>query len=86
MNCISFSSLVVLINGLASPFFHTQHGLTKGFPLSPLMFLLVGEGLRILLIATRNKEDIRGIEVAENIAITHFLFVDETLLFSNGPR
>ena len=30
--------------------------------------------------------DLKGIEVATNMFITHFLFVDDTLLFGNGKR
>jgi hypothetical protein len=45
MSCISTTTFVVLINGEASPFFHAGRGLRQGCPLSPLLFLLVEEGL-----------------------------------------
>ena len=38
-------SFAILINGAASPFFHVERGLRQGFPLSPLLFLLVAEDL-----------------------------------------
>ena len=45
MSCITTVSFSVLINGAASPFFHVERSLQQGFPLSPLLFLLVAEGL-----------------------------------------
>jgi hypothetical protein len=45
MCCITTVSFSVLINGSASPFFHLERGLRQGFPLSPLLFLLVVEGI-----------------------------------------
>ena len=49
MSCITIVSFSVLINGVASPFFHAERGLRQGCPLSPLLFLLVAKGLSRLL-------------------------------------
>src|SRR5713101_6210886 len=49
MSCITTVSFSVLINGAVTPFFHAERGLRQGFPLSPLLFLLVTEGLSLLL-------------------------------------
>eukprot|EP00253_Pinus_taeda_P033452 PITA_33452 len=84
MGCISNVSYAVLINGAASPFFRIQRGLRQGCPLSPLLFLLVTEGLSRLIHQARREEKVKGIEVAINLFITHLLFVDDILIFSNG--
>eukprot|EP00253_Pinus_taeda_P029977 PITA_29977 len=84
MGCISNVSFAVLINGAASPFFKSQRGLRQGCPLSPLLFLLVAEGLSRLIHKARREEKVKGIEVAINLYITHLLFVDDILIFSNG--
>eukprot|EP00253_Pinus_taeda_P004333 PITA_04333 len=84
MGCISNVSFVVLINGAASPFFKSQRGLRQGCPLSPLLFLLVVEGLSRLIHKARRTDKIKGIEVAINLYISHLLFVDDILIFSNG--
>eukprot|EP00253_Pinus_taeda_P014363 PITA_14363 len=86
MGCISNVSFAVLINGAASPFFKSQRGLRQGCPLSPLLFLLVAEGLSRLIHKARRTNKIKGIEVAINLYITHLLFVDDILIFSNGSH
>eukprot|EP00253_Pinus_taeda_P023539 PITA_23539 len=84
MGCITNVSFVVLINGAASPFFNSQRGLRQGCPLSPLMFLLVAEGLSRLIQKARREGKVKGIEVAINLFISHLLFIDDILIFSNG--
>eukprot|EP00253_Pinus_taeda_P033341 PITA_33341 len=42
---ITSASFSVLINGSASHFFHAEQGLRQRYPLSPLLFLIVMEGL-----------------------------------------
>eukprot|EP00253_Pinus_taeda_P017096 PITA_17096 len=80
----SLQSYAVLINGATSSFFRGQRGLRQGCPLSPLLFLLVAEGLSRLIHKARREEKVKGIEVAINLFITHLLFVDDILIFSNG--
>jgi hypothetical protein len=45
MSCISIISLAILLNGVATPFFRSGRGLKQGCPLSPLLFILIIEGL-----------------------------------------
>eukprot|EP00253_Pinus_taeda_P021761 PITA_21761 len=84
MGCIANVSFVVLTNGATSPFFKSQRGLRQGCPLSPLLFLLMAEGLNRLIHKAKRTDKIKGIEVAINLYITHLLFVDDILIFSNG--
>jgi hypothetical protein len=41
---VSYANFVVLINGKHTSFFKSTRGLRQGFPLSPLLFLLVVKG------------------------------------------
>ena len=86
MSCISLVSFVVLINGADSHFFHSEHGHKQRCPLSPLLFLLVAEGLRIFLNKSHSDGDFRGIYVSQALAITHMLFVDDILIFCDGSH
>ena len=82
--CITTTSFVVLINGAASPFFHSKRGLRQGSPLSPLLFLLVAEGLSRAILDAKRRGFFEGIKIATNLTITHLLFVDDILIFCNG--
>eukprot|EP00253_Pinus_taeda_P023807 PITA_23807 len=84
MGCITNVSYAILINGATTPFFKGQRGLRQGYPLSPLLFLLVAEGLSQLILKARREGKVRGIEVAVNLNISHLLFVDDILIFTNG--
>ena len=86
MSCITTVSFVILINGVASHFFHAERGLRQGFPLSPLLFLLVAEGLSKFPKKAHSDGDFRGIYVSQALAITHLLFVDDILIFCDGSR
>eukprot|EP00253_Pinus_taeda_P022407 PITA_22407 len=70
MRCISNVSFAVLINGSASPFFKSQRGLRQGCPLSPLLFLLVTEGLSRLIHKARRAEKIKGFDKRESTMMT----------------
>jgi len=41
MACVSSVFFVILMNGVASPFFISNQGFRQGFPLFPYLFLLV---------------------------------------------
>ena len=86
MGCITSVNYAVLINGATSPFFKGQRGLRQGCPLSPLLFLLVAEGLSQLILKAKREGILKGLEVAVNLYISHLLFVDDILLFSNGSQ
>lgn len=84
MSCISDVPFSVLLNGSPSPFFSAERGLRQGCPLSPLLFLLVMEGLNRLIAAKHRRGRIKGIKITENCSLTHLLFVDDVLIFLNG--
>lgn len=84
MACITNPSFSILINGSASPFFHSERGLRQGCPLSPLLFLLVMEGLSRLIASAEQSGDIRGLRITDIFFLTHLLFVDDVLILLNG--
>eukprot|EP00253_Pinus_taeda_P029628 PITA_29628 len=83
MSCITNVPYSVLINGSASPFFHAERGLGQGCPLSPLLFLLIMEGLSRIIGEDHRQGRIRGIKITDTAILTHLLFVDDVLIFLN---
>ena len=81
MSCISTVSFLVLINGVVSPCFHAERWLQQGCPLSPLLYLLVAEGLSRSLRDAKIRGSLVGIQISQYLQITHLLFVDDFLIF-----
>jgi hypothetical protein len=71
MSYLTLVSFAVLINGAASSFFHAKRGLRKGCPLSPLLFLLVAEGLNKAIKEAKRWGEFQGITISQNLQITH---------------
>ena len=84
MRCLTSTNFAVLINGTPSKFFTSSHGIRQGCPLSPLLFILVIEGLSLLISDAREHGLIRGIQVTSSLALTHLLFVDDVILLGTG--
>jgi hypothetical protein len=87
MGCISSISYVVLINRATTKKFKPSWGLRQDCPLSPLLFLFVVKDLSRVIKEAKRQGIITGIKIGKIVALTHLLFVDHVLLFSNGsPR
>jgi hypothetical protein len=83
LGCVSSAKFVVLINGNPTRFFKSTRGLRQGFPLSPLLFLLIIEGLSRDIQEQVRAKKIEGIPMARGLYITHLMFVDDIILFGN---
>jgi hypothetical protein len=84
MSCVTSVSYAVLINGEPSPFFQRGKGLRQGFPLSSLLFILVMEGLSILIKKEKEAGLLTGIKVSRITNILHLLFVDDVLIMTRA--
>eukprot|EP00253_Pinus_taeda_P013597 PITA_13597 len=84
MSCITEVTYSILLNGEATPFFTSERGLRQGCPLSPLLFLLIMEGLSKIISSARGRHHLTGIKIVDNLFLTHLLFVDDIVIFLNG--
>jgi hypothetical protein len=74
MGCVTSAAYAILINGESTKFFQSGRGLRQGCPLSPLMFILVMEGLSLSLKKGQAEGKLSGIKVSRIIKIMHLLF------------
>jgi hypothetical protein len=58
----------------------------KDCPLSPLLFLLVEEGLSRAIGEAKSRGEFHGISISPTLRISHLLFVDDVLIFCSGLR
>lgn len=86
MCCINLASFSVLINGSTSHFFHAKRGLRQEWPLSPLIFLIVMEGLNRLIASAKRDGWLYGMKMNDHCYLTHLLFVDDVLIFLDGSQ
>jgi len=84
MTCVSSTNYAVLVNGSPTRFFKAERGLGQGCPLSPLLFLLLIEGLSKLISGSKAEGTIHGINISRSLAVTHLLFVDDIVIFGSS--
>lgn len=74
------------INGELAGFFQGKKGLRQGDPLSPYLFIMVMQTLSNLLEKATDLGNIELHPKCEAPRITHLLFANDLLVFSNGSR
>lgn len=84
--CITSPRFSVAINGELAGFFPGKKGLRQGDSISPYLFILAMEALSRLLEEAVNRGEIRLHPMCHEPRITHLLFADDLLIFSDGSR
>jgi hypothetical protein len=80
--CICTATASVLVNGSPTEEFPFQRGLRQGDPLSPFLFLVVAEGLNVMMSTMVERDQFVGYSVGEqdSMVVLHLQFADDTLL------
>lgn len=84
--CICSPRFSIAINGELAGFFPGKKGLRQGDCISPYLFIMVMETLSKLLEAAVVHGKVRLHPQCANPLITHLLFADDLLVFSDGSR
>ena len=85
MECVTTTSLSVLVNGGKSNFFHPSRGLRQGDPLSPYLFILCQEILSRLIDREQAAGTVSGVKMnTGGPAFTNVMFADDIMLFSKA--
>ena len=71
MGCLYSVSFSILINGSASCFFRPSRGIGRGFPLAPLLFVIIVEGLERAILDAKRLGQLSGITFGGDIILTH---------------
>ncbi|XP_026396130.1 uncharacterized protein LOC113290763 [Papaver somniferum] len=83
--CISTTSLSVMLNGSLCEEFQPTRGIRKGDPLSPYLFILAMEFLSRHISTAQQNNSIKGIKVdVGSPATNHLLFADDCLIFTRA--
>lgn len=81
MECVSSATISVLVNGSPTDEFGLGRGLRQGDPLSPFLFLIVAEGLSVMMKKVMANGMFRGYKLGESaLEISHLQYADDTLL------
>nr|XP_051228987.1 uncharacterized protein LOC127346758 [Lolium perenne] len=82
MTCVKTVRFSVKFNGKLLEKFYPSRGLRQGDPLSPYLFLLVGESLSALINRNINHNLLQELKISRNCpGISHLMFADDSLLF-----
>uniref|UniRef100_A0A1J3EJP2 LINE-1 retrotransposable element ORF2 protein n=1 Tax=Noccaea caerulescens TaxID=107243 RepID=A0A1J3EJP2_NOCCA len=84
--CITSPRFPISINGELAGFFPGRKGLRQGDSISPYLFIMVMEVLSRLLEKSVAEERMRLHPMCSNPQVTHLLFADDLLIFSDGSR
>ncbi|GJT30670.1 RNA-directed DNA polymerase, eukaryota [Tanacetum coccineum] len=78
--CLESSMSSILVNGSPADEFHVKRGLRQGNPLSTFLFILVMEGLHMVIEKAISAVRLHRINVGmDNIVVSHLLYADDAI-------
>ncbi|KAL0413741.1 UNVERIFIED_CONTAM: hypothetical protein Sradi_1575800 [Sesamum radiatum] len=86
ITCVTSISYSFIVNGCEFGSVIPQRGLRQGDPLSPYLLLFFTEALSSLLLNAERERSIREIAIRNAPRISHLLFANDTLIFSEASR
>jgi hypothetical protein len=85
--CISNPWISPLINGFPTPLFQDTRGVKQGFPMSPLIYVIMAETLNRRLEQERISKNILVLKITRGVKrVNNSQFVDDTLLLGGASQ
>ncbi|GKU91277.1 hypothetical protein SLEP1_g5176 [Rubroshorea leprosula] len=85
LECLQTASISILVNGSPTEEFKMEKGIRQGDPIAPFLFLIVAEGLNVLIESAVSKEALKGIDVGPfGLSISHLQFADDTVIMGKA--
>lgn len=73
---------MVLVNGSPTREFHMGIGVRQGDPLVQFLFLIVAEGLNVMIKEATRIGAFKGIKVGrDEVELSHLQYADDTIIF-----
>ncbi|KAJ9543812.1 hypothetical protein OSB04_023519 [Centaurea solstitialis] len=80
--CLRSSRISVLVNGSPTEEFTMEKGIRQGDPLAPFLFLVVAEGLHIMVEEAKEKGLYKGLKVGnKEVVLSHLQYADDAIFF-----
>ncbi|XP_019451799.1 PREDICTED: uncharacterized protein LOC109353895 [Lupinus angustifolius] len=80
-NCLSYTSMHVLVNGSPTDQFLVSRGIRQGDPMAPFLFLLVVEGFSGLIRSARSAGFFHGYSLGSNqVEVSNLQYAGDTIL------
>lgn len=76
----------IIINGSAKGFIKSQHGLRQGEPLSPALFIIVGEYLFRGLNRLFEESPELYYDTKKGLKVSHLAYADDLIVFTKGSK
>ncbi|GJQ98345.1 putative ribonuclease H protein [Tanacetum coccineum] len=85
--CLRSTSISILVNRSPTNEFYKGRGVRQGDPLSPFLFILVTEGLNVLLVEVVDKNIFEATRVGKDeVMVSHLQYADDTIVFGEWSR
>ncbi|KAJ9555354.1 hypothetical protein OSB04_009968 [Centaurea solstitialis] len=80
--CLTTSRISVLVNGSPTEEFRMETGIRQGDPLAPFLFLVVAEGLHVMVEEAKVKGLFKGLKVGnKEVVLSHLQYADDAIFF-----
>lgn len=85
MEYVFLASAKVLVNANPSGVFKLERGLRQGDPLSPFLYLIVAEGLSVLVNRAVETRQLESAELGhQKLKISHIQYADDMIFLTSG--